>query len=39
MPLMSISRNFFLGNEPTNGFGPFRRFDSDEGRAGSRARR
>ncbi|MEX2011899.1 MAG: ATP-binding cassette domain-containing protein [Chloroflexota bacterium] len=28
MPLMSISRNFFLGNEPTRGFGPFRRFDS-----------
>ncbi|MEO7118375.1 MAG: ATP-binding cassette domain-containing protein [Candidatus Limnocylindrales bacterium] len=28
MPLMSISRNFFLGNEPTRGSGPFRRFDS-----------
>src|SRR3954471_22417057 len=28
MPLMSISRNFFLGNEPTTGFGPFRRFDA-----------
>jgi simple sugar transport system ATP-binding protein len=28
MPLMSISRNFFLGNEPTVGFGPFRQFDS-----------
>jgi simple sugar transport system ATP-binding protein len=27
MPLMSISRNFFLGNEPTRGVGPFRRFD------------
>ena len=27
MPLMSISRNFFLGNEPTIGFGPFKRFD------------
>ncbi len=27
MPLMGISRNFFLGNEPTVGFGPFRRFD------------
>jgi simple sugar transport system ATP-binding protein len=26
MPLMSISRNFFLGNEPTTGVGPFRRF-------------
>jgi simple sugar transport system ATP-binding protein len=30
MPLMSISRNFFLGNEPTIGFGPFRRFDSEK---------
>jgi len=30
MPLMSISRNFFLGNEPTTGFGPFKRFDSDK---------
>jgi simple sugar transport system ATP-binding protein len=28
MPLMSISRNFFLGNEPTVGVGPFRRFDT-----------
>jgi simple sugar transport system ATP-binding protein len=28
MPLMSISRNFFLGNEPTVGFGPIRRFDA-----------
>jgi simple sugar transport system ATP-binding protein len=28
MPLMSISRNFFLGNEPTVGWGPFKRFDS-----------
>ena len=27
LPLMSVSRNFFLGNEPTRGFGPFRRFD------------
>ncbi len=27
LPLMSISRNFFLGNEPTRGWGPFRRFD------------
>jgi len=27
IPLMSISRNFFLGNEPTTGVGPFRRFD------------
>jgi simple sugar transport system ATP-binding protein len=27
LPLMSISRNFFVGSEPTVGWGPFRRFD------------
>jgi simple sugar transport system ATP-binding protein len=27
VPLMSVWRNFFLGAEPTRGFGPFRRFD------------
>lgn len=27
IPLMSISRNFFLGSEPTTGWGPFRRFN------------
>ncbi len=27
IPLMSISRNFFLGSEPTVGWGPFRRFN------------
>jgi simple sugar transport system ATP-binding protein len=27
IPLMSIARNFFLGAEPTEGWGPFRRFD------------
>jgi simple sugar transport system ATP-binding protein len=27
IPLLSVSRNFFLGDEPTRGFGPFRRFD------------
>lgn len=27
IPLMGISRNFFLGSEPTRGWGPFRRFD------------
>ncbi len=26
-PLMSVTRNFFLGREPTKGWGPFRRFD------------
>lgn len=28
IPLMGISRNFFLGSEPTLGWGPFRRFDA-----------
>ena len=28
LPLMSVSRNFFLGNEPTVSRGPFRRFDA-----------
>jgi simple sugar transport system ATP-binding protein len=27
IPLLSISRNFFLGSEPTRGWGPLRRFD------------
>ncbi len=27
IPLMSVSRNFFLGSEPTKGWGPFRVFD------------
>lgn len=27
IPLMSISRNFFLGSEPTRGWGPLKRFD------------
>jgi len=27
IPLMSISRNFFLGTEPLTGWGPLRRFD------------
>ncbi len=27
IPLMGISRNFFLGQEPETGWGPFRRFD------------
>lgn len=27
IPLMSISRNFFLGSEPTRGWGPFKYFD------------
>ena len=27
IPLMSVWRNFFLGSEPTKGFGPFKTFD------------
>jgi simple sugar transport system ATP-binding protein len=27
IPLMSVARNFFLGAEPTKGWGPFRRMD------------
>ncbi len=33
IPLMSITRNFFLGSEPTKGRGPFRRFDIHSARA------
>ncbi len=29
IPLMSIWRNFFLGSEPTRGWGPFQRYDID----------
>lgn len=36
IPLLSVSRNFFLGSEPTKGFGPWRRFDA--GRADRTAR-
>lgn len=28
IPLMGIARNFFLGSEPTKGWGPFRRYDT-----------
>jgi simple sugar transport system ATP-binding protein len=28
VPIMPVYRNFFLGREPTVGWGPFRRFDS-----------
>jgi simple sugar transport system ATP-binding protein len=27
IPLISVARNFFLGNEPTKGWGPFRHLD------------
>jgi simple sugar transport system ATP-binding protein len=29
VPLMSVARNFFLGAEPTKGWGPLRRFDEE----------
>jgi simple sugar transport system ATP-binding protein len=29
VPLMSVWRNFFLGQEPTKGFGPLKRVDKD----------
>jgi simple sugar transport system ATP-binding protein len=29
IPLMAIWRNFFLGSEPTKGWGPFKRFDKE----------
>ncbi len=29
IPLMSITRNFFMGREPTKGWGPFKYFDFD----------
>lgn len=31
VPLMSMTRNFFMGREPTRGWGPFRRFDLKRG--------
>lgn len=34
--LMSIWRNFFLGSEPTRGFGPFRRYDVEQARTVTR---
>jgi simple sugar transport system ATP-binding protein len=33
VPLMSVWRNFFLGSEPTKGWGPLRRFDVDTAKA------
>ncbi|TCV67450.1 ATP-binding cassette domain-containing protein [Neorhizobium sp. S3-V5DH] len=30
IPLMSVTRNFFMGREPTKGWGPFKRFDIDK---------
>jgi simple sugar transport system ATP-binding protein len=36
IPLMSISRNFFLGREPLKGFFPFTRFDKEKANRVSR---
>jgi simple sugar transport system ATP-binding protein len=36
VPLMAVWRNFFLGREPTRGWGPFRRFDSARARQTTR---
>ena len=30
IPLMSVTRNFFMGREPSKGFGPFRRLDIEQ---------
>lgn len=37
LPLMSVWRNFFLGAEPTKGWGPFRRFDVAYAKSATRA--
>jgi simple sugar transport system ATP-binding protein len=33
IPLMAIWRNFFLGSEPTKGWGPLKRFDKEKAKA------
>lgn len=30
IPLMSVTRNFFMGREPSKGFGPFKRLDIEQ---------
>jgi simple sugar transport system ATP-binding protein len=37
IPLMSVARNFFMGKEPTRGFGPIKVFDKGEADRVSRA--
>ncbi len=37
VPLMSVWRNFFLGSEPTKGWGPLRRFDEEKAKQITRA--
>ncbi len=36
IPLMAVWRNFFLGSEPTRGWGPLRRFDVDQAKRTTR---
>ncbi|MEP7178236.1 MAG: ATP-binding cassette domain-containing protein [Pseudonocardiales bacterium] len=36
VPLMAVWRNFFLGSEPTKGWGPFKRFDAEKAKKISR---
>jgi simple sugar transport system ATP-binding protein len=36
IPLMAVWRNFFLGTEPTRGWGPLRRFDVDRAKRTTR---
>ncbi|MDJ1158654.1 ATP-binding cassette domain-containing protein [Chelatococcus sp. SYSU_G07232] len=36
IPLMSVTRNFFMGREPTRGFGPFKWIDFDHAHAVTR---
>ena len=36
IPLMAVWRNFFLGSEPTTGWGPFKRFDREKAKAVTR---
>jgi len=33
LPLLSVARNFFLGSEPTRGWGPFKRIDHARARS------
>ena len=37
VPILPVFRNFFLGREPTKGWGPFRRFDVREAEQHTRA--
>jgi simple sugar transport system ATP-binding protein len=36
IPLLSVWRNFFLGSEPTKGWGPFKRFDLEKAKTTTR---